>query len=984
MVRFAASVILYGLMGLLPAVPPVAAQMFPPKLTDPEVAEVKAGLEAMRRDIRGPYLRIRWFCTDGTVQPPQGSPCRERGGGVQYAEYNDRAKRLAALGVHVGTILQATSFTEFVDSAHAGYRLRELVLARYLEDIDDGWVLRRARFYRGARQIEDEEQQGKLLLEQLLSNPAWTARNFLLATQLVSTVPHVGQGGEQRTQRIRNLATEIAVLDSTFLDIRVKIHSFPSRSDIDAVGRFRKARPRAPAVNDKLQELGTALVELYDERRTLEVFAQYRRRLRGPLADRVGTAEAAIRSGHRDQALAQLGELSVDVRREVSQSGDGRRNLLLMDLNHAVEQQAFVMAQAAPATASRRRDEIAALRHYFALAHGAGFLSGREREALEAEISAITNDTGKAITALEYRQRLRALARSLDWGGATVAATFRPVTERYLQFEPKTEGFVEALVRGSGLLPLSQALDRLLADADRELGTSHLLLGQAVSSGLRGLNPGVALRLLDIARDERAGATLEADKIYVIPEATPEMRPVAGVLTLGEGNLLSHVQLLARNLGIPNAAVAPALLHEIEPARGDTVFYAVSPLGRVVLRYARDMTAEERQLVEQGRAAKARRLTLDTSRLRLAVTTPIPLAELRLEHSGVVVGPKAANLGQLRAFFPDRVSQGVALPFGMFAQHVNRPFNSDRTVLEDLSRAYDEAARMRVRGHSDAEIDHFMFEALAKVRRAIVELDWLPETRAAIVAAVRQTFGEDLSRGVFVRSDTNVEDLPEFSGAGLNLTVPHQRTLDAVLTSIKRVWTSPFSERAYLWRRQILDHQTAIYPSVLLLESVHSEMSGVLISSGLQFGTPQDLTIATAEGVGGAVEGEEAEAIVVAPDGSVRLLSQAKSPYRRALKDVGDGGVRMLPAQLPDTLLKPDEIRQLRSIVEAWKARVPEKDASRVWDIEFGVVRGKVWLFQIRPFIRFQSSDLLQRLEVLDRATVGRGQQRVSLDEVVS
>jgi len=983
-VRVAVGLILFSLMGLAPAVTPAAAQMFPPKLTESEVAEVVAGLDAMRHDIRGPYLRIRWFCNDGTVQPPQGSPCRERGGGVQYAELNDRAKRLAALGVHIGTILQATSFEEFLDSTHAGYRLRELVLAQYLEDIDDGWVLRRARFYRGARQIEDEEQKGKALLEQLLSDPAWTARNFLLATQLVSTVPHVGQGGEQRTQRIRNLATEIAVLDSTFLDIRVKIHSFPSRSDIDAVGRFRKARPRIPAVNDKLQELGTALVELYDERHTLEVFAQFRRRLRGPLAERVGAAEAAIRSGRRDHALALLGDLSVEVRREVSQSGDGRRNLLLMDLNHAVEQQAFVMAQAARATASRRRDEIDALRHYFALAHGAGFLSSREREALEAEISAITNDTGKAITALEYRQHLRALARSLDWGGATVAATFRPVTERYLQVESKTDGFSDAVVRGSVMLPLSQALDRLLADADRELGTSHFLLGEAVSSGLRGLNPGVALRPLDIARDERAGATLESNKIYVIPEATPEMRPVAGVLTLGEGNLLSHVQLLARNLGIPNAAVAPALLHEIEPARGDTVFYAVSPLGRVVLKYARDMTAEERQLVEQGRAAKARRLTLDTSRLRLAVTTPIPLADLRLEHSGVVVGPKAANLGQLRAFFPDRVSQGVALPFGMFAQHVNRPFDSERTVLEDLSLAYDEAARMRVRGHSDAEIDHFMFEALAKVRRAIVELDWLPETRAAIVAAIRQTFGEDLSAGVFVRSDTNVEDLPEFSGAGLNLTVPHQRTLDAVLTSIKRVWTSPFSERAYLWRRQILDDQTAIYPSVLLLESVHSEMSGVLISSGLQFGTLRDLTIATAEGVGGAVEGEEAEAIVVAPDGSVRLLSQAKSPYRRALKDVGDGGVRMLPAQLPDTLLEPDEIRQLRSIVDAWKARVPEKDASRVWDIEFGVVRGKVWLFQIRPFIRFQSSDLLQRLEVLDRATLGRGQQPVSLDEGVS
>ena len=49
--------------------------------------------------------------------------------------------------------------------------------------------------------------------------------------------------------------------------------------------------------------------------------------------------------------------------------------------------------------------------------------------------------------------------------------------------------------------------------------------------------------------------------------------------------------------------------------------------------------------------------------------------------------------------------------------------------------------------------------------------------------------------------------------------------------------------------------------------------------------------------------------------------------------------------------------------------------------MEFGVVDGKVWLFQIRPFIRFRSSDLLQRLEALDRETIQRGSRLVSLEE---
>ncbi|MDH3457566.1 MAG: hypothetical protein OER90_12080, partial [Gemmatimonadota bacterium] len=902
---------------------PATAQAFPPRLSPSQAEEVRATIDSMRRDPRGPYLRIRWFCADGTVQPPQGSPCRDRGGGVQYAEYNDRATRLAQLDVHVGTILQATSFAALFDSARAGYRLREQVVARHIEEVDDGWALRRARYYRGARQIEDEERSGTAILQELLTRPAWTSRHFLLAYQLVGTLPHVGVAGDQRTQLIRNLATEIAVLDSAFLDIRVKIHSFPSRSDLDAVERFGRARTRTPAVQTKLRELATALREQYDERATLDMFAQYRRGLSGPVVDRVRSVEAALRSGSREDGLAQLGALAVAIRDEVSRSRDGRRNLVLLGLAHAAQEQAFVLAQA-PAVTGNRLARLNQLEHYFALAYGAGLLTARERGALAEEIGRLR--IAPTLTALDYRQHLRYLARSVEWAAATVRAVYGPVYERYAQFELKAMGFQDATIRGSVLLPLAQALDALLADADRMLGTSHIVLGRAVSQGIRGLNPGVALRVLEVAHDERAGASADATKIYVLPETTPELRPVAGVLTLGEGNLLSHVQLLARNLGIPNAAVSTALLSVLETARGDSVFYAVSPLGRVLVKRSAELTAEERQLVERGRAVGTERYQLDTRRLRLDRTAPIPLQELRLEHSGVVVGPKAANLGQLAAFFPTRVSKGLALPFGMFYTHVNRRFESERTALEDLRNAYVEAGRMRARGVDEATIDRFVFDALARMRRAIMELEWLPQTRDAVIQAMRETFDDDLSGGLFVRSDTNVEDLPQFSGAGLNLTVPHQRTVDGILNSIKRVWTSPFSERAYLWRKQILDEQAQIYPSVLLLESVHSEKSGVLISSGLQFGRATDLTIATAEGVGGAVEGEEAETIVVGNDGVVRLLTQAKAPQRRVLLNTGEGGSQMVAAQLPDTLLRPDEISQLQAMVAQWKRRVRDAD----------------------------------------------------------
>ncbi len=962
------------------------AQGFPAPLTEQQVREVRAGIETMKQDPRGPYLRIRWFCADGTVQPPTGSPCRERGGGVQHAEYNDLAKRLARLHIHVGTILQATSDEDLLDTANDNYRLKELVLAKHLFEIDDGWALRKAQFYRGAKQIEDEEARGHAFLERQLADSSWVRSNYLLATQLVASLPHAAIGGEQATHRIRNLATEVANLDPGFLNLRIKIHSFPSRDDLAAVRSYLAAKRHPTDVQAKLTELRDALAEQYDFRRNVDALSRYRRRLQRVFGDDLQALQRIYETGTRSAALTKIAELAPRIRERVTTSRDGKTNLALLDLLWTLEQQAFVIGQELEGdTTTRipRADRLRRLSEYTAIAYAMGFLSSRERHALDREIGRVQG--AGTMTALEYKNALNYLGRSLDWSTATARSVFGPVHQRYLQFEPKAVGFIDAMVRGSALLPQSMQLAYLGADADRVLGASHRILGREVSQGVRGLNPGLAIRPLEIIDPHTTDWELQSTTIYVLPETTPELRPPAGVLALDAGNLLSHVQLLARNLGIPNSSVSSTLLPLLQTYHGKEVFYAVSPMGLVVLEDPARLGEVERKVAEVSRTVTPEKVKLNTGRLRLDRMEPIPLNDLRAEQSGVFVGPKAANLGQLAATFPGHVSRGVALPFGMFYRHANRPYGgSTKTVLQELEDAYREAAAMRSRGRSEHEIDERMFAVLARVRQAIQELEWLPEIRGAVVDALRTTFGGDLVHGVFVRSDTNVEDLPQFSGAGLNLTVPHQRTADDILASIKRVWTSPFTERAYLWRKQILEEQGRVYPSVLLLESIHSEKSGVLITSGLQHGDRADLTIATAEGVGGAVEGEDAETIVVDHEtGQITLLSQAKAPFRRILVNTGSGGGRMVPARRPDHLLSDADIQQLRNIVEAWQARLRGADRQQTWDIEFGFVGGKLWLFQIRPFVRFRSSQLLERLSALDARVRARGTRSISIAEAI-
>ena len=72
-------------------------------------------------------------------------------------------------------------------------------------------------------------------------------------------------------------------------------------------------------------------------------------------------------------------------------------------------------------------------------------------------------------------------------------------------------------------------------------------------------------------------------------------------------------------------------------------------------------------------------------------------------------------------------------------------------------------------------------------------------------SAMQQAFGSLDGLGVFVRSDTNVEDLACFTGAVLNLTLPNVVGFENVVDGIAKVWASPFTERAFAWRQSHME-----------------------------------------------------------------------------------------------------------------------------------------------------------------------------------
>ncbi|NQV86804.1 MAG: hypothetical protein HQ492_06985 [Woeseiaceae bacterium] len=216
-----------------------------------------------------------------------------------------------------------------------------------------------------------------------------------------------------------------------------------------------------------------------------------------------------------------------------------------------------------------------------------------------------------------------------------------------------------------------------------------------------------------------------------------------------------------------------------------------------------------------------------------------------------------------------------------------------------------------------------------------------------------------------MRSDTNVEDLPQFTGAGLNETIANVVGFDQQLAAIPRVWSSVLSPRALAWRSSVLANPAQIFASVLLMKSVSSTKSGVLVTTNLFDRNAGGLSASVAWGVGGAVAGEAAESIVILDDGT-ELIFEAKSAYQRNLSAIG--GVEMLPANA-GPVLEPAEIQQLRELaaeVNMMYTNVLDEDGvPRPWDIEFGFVDGELTLFQIRPLVEKASRNsdaLLRRL----------------------
>jgi len=967
---------------LLPLVLTTVAALAVPATTtgSDNAAKYQQWIREMKTSERGPFSRLRWFCKDGTVLPPQPFGCAEHEGGHQHGEWSDRSRELRAGGYEIANVLagiDAETFAaqpDFVDSYN------QLLIERFLISVDNGWILRRALFYRGAIQDEDERAGGRDLLVALSGKPEWITLRYPALRIGASLIPHGKDSAS--VQRVRQLSASLSDEDPGFVTLRGKVHGTPDAGDAQRV-RDYAAAVKDPELKAKYETLAAEIDHVYTSVALPELLEQNARVFtRSVWLQKLlrTSADSYSRDSSARNRLATTAQLLADLRESLPNIRQPVARLRILDLSLQVEAEYFrasaeLRGQLAQATRRQRLDWLSA---GIDAAYGTGLLNRRSRIELRKSLARLD---GNRVPLAVYQQELGYLARVPGWAAQTLRFQFYAAMQKLAEIEPMALHFIPDQLRGSPLLFYSQVLDGLLRDANRQSGMRHKLFGEEIGVGFRALNPGLARGVLHARSNPGTNNDFDPHGIYLLPETITDLPPVTGILTAGEGNPLSHVQLLARNLGIPNVGVDEELLPKIAAHDGQKVVLAVSPAGLVEL--AQD---GERWNAVFGEDSTQQAVVIrpDLDKLDLNVRDFIDLAELRASDSGRIVGPKAAKLGELRSHFPEAVAPGLAIPFGVFREVVlEQPYRgTEQTVFDWMVRQYrriealpaDSAQRRETTEAFRAEL----YDLVAHAR-----LD--PAFQERLRAAMTRTFGRLDGLGVFIRSDTNVEDLPGFTGAGLNLTLPNVVGFDNIVAGIAQVWASPFTARAFAWRQSHMEHPEDVYPAVLLLKSVPNDKSGVMVTADIDSGDTAVLSVAVNEGVGGAVDGQSAESLRIdTRDASVRVLATATAPWRRM--PAPGGGIETLPVSGDETVLQPDEIRQLIQFARELPQRFPPitDDAGnpRPADIEFGFLDGKLQLFQLRPFLESRQARGSAYLKQMDQALKVGNEPGVDMQEV--
>ena len=417
-----------------------------------------------------------------------------------------------------------------------------------------------------------------------------------------------------------------------------------------------------------------------------------------------------------------------------------------------------------------------------------------------------------------------------------------------------------------------------------------------------------------------------SNEILVLDEVPVQLPPVAGIIVSQPSTPLSHINLLAKGWGIPNAYIKNAK-ELLKPYDTWWVTFETLRENYTIKRANMD------QLHEYQRR-EAERLDVMKPRYNLDETRLLNLDQQR-SRSSLAFGGKSANLGEvMNARLPGIVvPNGFTIPFYYYDEFIKRNKLDDTIfgLLNDQKFVHDPAYRR---------------EKLVQLRQQIETADFDPHLRRMVLEKVAREYA---GKGLFVRSSSNSEDLPNFSGAGLYTTVPNVRGEQQLIDAIRKVWASLWNFEAYEARERAGVDHSKIFMAVLLQEGINSESSGVMITAD-PFDTENKgvIYISAKRGLGiKVVEGQRiAEQIIFRPrTNAIQVLTRSAEDSLLTFDE--NGGVKEVPITGDRSVLTDEVIRRLVRAAE----EIKRVFGGREQDIEWAYMKGQIYIVQSRPYI---------------------------------
>ncbi len=439
------------------------------------------------------------------------------------------------------------------------------------------------------------------------------------------------------------------------------------------------------------------------------------------------------------------------------------------------------------------------------------------------------------------------------------------------------------------------------------------------------LNTGKAVGRIHIIDKLDDTVEIGDNEILVLKELPQTLPPVRGIIVAQPSTPLSHINILAKGWNIPNVYIKDAdkLFREY-----NTFIYKLDArmtdydLDRASLDDIKtDFKSPDEQIPPVNLKVK-----------RLA-----GLREMRRTAS-IIYGAKAANLGEMLnarvtgVIVPD----GFSIPFYWYDAFM-KANGLDHRISEyqdDLQFVHNPRVRR---------------QKLEEFRNAIQKAEFDPGLRRAIVAKWRTQLG---SRPVFVRSSSNSEDLPNFSGAGLYSSVANVKEEGKLIEAVKKVWGSLWKFEAYEARVRNYISQKDVYMSALIQVGIDMTKGGVMITKDPFDAENKDsVYISAVCGHNSKVVDNSGlpEQILFNPkSNSVVVMTLSQQESALAFDDAGD--LKETSDKCANAQKRVLTDLQARSLAKT-AISIRRVFGKKEQDIEWGIMNGRIYIVQARPYV---------------------------------